>query len=642
MKKSLKKYLMLALVIVAMITVTVSVAYAATVTVPATINCGNCGIQKAALGNIYEATCDTDGYTEIICANCGRLHSTDGVVEKLGHDLKGGAYLPVKSGDTVEYYKQVLTCQRQGCVYSEDESRIITNDQGEPEAVVVEYCKVNFINDFLAVKFESEVFCPYAKLAAADAENAYIAETETIYVEYPADNGKTPVSATGKPYRMADKYFGKYEFSGWLSAEEIASTYNASGLAKTFSMLHDTNEVLTANRFYDDVLGTYVTPAANKQYHDALVDRANLARPSVTAETPAEYNLHAIFKANTNVRHTVKFYNFDGTLLYDVEVSHATQAAEYEAQYPERADNLEYTYDFLYWELEGTTTRLSSDLDIDVVYADINAIAYYKPTLREYNFKYFMGDGVTPVLDTIDTVTLAGFEGEKKLPEVGFSIANQKLVKAYSDEAYVYEPTGRWLIPSRNDYIVDLNHVTLPAGTLDNTEIDYITLVPEYQKYLRMYELPVSIIYDNDGNYHPKELSIQVTSAEGKVIGFATINQSSEYYKDGTYKIVFDVSYSKSYTIAVTSTGYTGKTTTNFHIMNPDTPDDDTPGNAIVTMKKLEADPCGCICHTVFKPVWVGVLKLLHSIFKIEYVCCDDMYANIGSELNYGPAVNNK
>ena len=45
---------------------------------------------------------------------------------------------------------------------------------------------------------------------------------------------------------------------------------------------------------------------------------------------------------------------------------------------------------------------------------------------------------------------------------------------------------------------------------------------------------------------------------------------------------------------------------------------------------------CRCICHnSFFRGIWVRVLNIMYRLFKIEYVCCYDMYATIGDLLAY-------
>ncbi|MBO7319354.1 MAG: hypothetical protein J6V06_04965 [Clostridia bacterium] len=636
MKKSFKKHLMLVLIVVAILTATFSISYAASNGLPDTIVCSNCNsTQKAELGNKIEPQCDAEGYTEIICSNCKTLYGTTATVDKLGHKTESYTYTLEKNG---EYFEHIKKCTRELCDYSEVESRLVADDQGEVTAVPVKYCQVNFTNNFVAEVFESNVFCPYAKLAAVDADNAYSTKTETIYVEFPAGKAETPVVASGTPYRMADRYYGRYIFAGWLTQAQIDEAYTASASTSTFGLKYDTHEICNGkNLVINSTTGKKEMSKADKDYYDNLINAAEANVPAVTATTAACYDLYAIFEVDTAVEHTVNFYNYDGTLLYSDKVNHATQSAKFEGDLPEREDNLEYTYDFLYWNLYGTATQMSSYRDIDAVYGDVNVIAHYRNNLRHYKLLFCDLDG-KPIIDTFDRVTLAGFgKTNDDIPEVGLEINNNKMVKPFYDERYIYEPTGKWLVPSRGNYVVNLNHVTLPDGTLDENEIEYIVLVPQYQKYVRMYKLAVDIIYDDDTNYHPEEIDLQVTNAEGKVVGFATVDRSEKYYKDKTYRISFDVEYSSQYTIVGTSTGYKGTGGTMFHTMNPTTPDDDGPGQVLVTMKVLEGDPCGCICHTFFKPVWVGILNLLNSLFKLEFVCCEDMFANIGSELNYGP-----
>lgn len=634
MKKSFKKHLMLVLIIATMIVATISISFAASSSLPTTMECPTCGTIKPAYGDVHEPQCDAEGYTDIICSQCKKHLGTIDDVAKLGHELESYDYKKSKNG---EYFEHIKKCTRKGCNHTEIESRIVSGGEAGTQAVPVKYCEVNFINNFVAELFESEVFCSYATLAAVDNENAYTTNTETIYVEFPEGDEKVSVAATGTPYRMADKYYGRYVFAGWLTQAQIDSAYNAASTASTFDLRHDTHAILTDNRIFNENTGMDETPKADKTYYNNLIDAAEANKPAVTATTEAQYNLYAIFEVDTSVEHKVNFYNYDGTLLFSTEVNHATESANYKGKFPVREDNLEYTYSFLYWKEYNKGAQLSSYLDIDAVYGDVNVITHYKENLRHYKLLFCDLNG-DPIIDTYDRVTLAGGgKTNDDIPEVGLEINNNKMVKPFYDERYVYEPTGRWLIPSRGNYIVNLSHVTLPEGTLDEDYIDYIILVPEYQKYKRMYKLSVDIVYDDDGNYHPKEIDLQVTSAEGKVVGYATIDRSEKYYKDKTYRISFDVEYSSQYTVVGTSTGYRGVGGTIFHTMNENTPDDDGPGQVLITMKVLEGDPCSCICHTFFKPVWVGILNMLNALFKLEFVCCEDMFANIGSELNYGP-----
>ena len=646
MKNSIKKYLMLVLVIITLFVTTVCVSYASTdSSLPATINCSSEECkgtpQKPMYGNKVEAQCESDGYTNIICSKCKTVWGTDNHVAALGHLYAVKDYTLDESG---KYYQCNLRCTREDCQYGMDPQNL--KPEVDEDFNEIKYCQVNFINNFVAAKFETPAFCSYAKLAAVDEADAYTTQTETLYVKYPTgDEDDTYVYAEGTPYRMADKYYGRYTFKGWLTQGEIDAVYNQAyeGMPATiFTLRHDTNKILVKNRQYDQHYGMYVTPEVDRNYHSSLVSEAETSKPVVTAETPAKYDLYAIFKVDTNVPHSVTFLNYDGTVLYEVSVNHATQIAEYNGRYPERSDNLEYVYEFFRWVLFGTTTPMSNSLDIDSVYADLTVMADYTAIAKTYNLKYFERDGKTPINVAVDTIALVGDDPELTTPING--IAANKLVETYFDESYIYEPTGKWLIPSRGNYIVNLNRVTLPEGTLSSSHdnIEHIVLIPQYQQYTRMYKLVVTILYPDDPNYYyPEEIDVQVKSAEGKVVGWANLDHSEQFYdkKSKTYKITFDVPYSKYYTVAATSNGYKQVEDSNFYgSATPNNPDDDGPVPITLIMKKQEGSTCNCLCHTFFKPVWVGILNLLNSLFKAELVCCDDMFANIGSELNYGPA----
>lgn len=621
MKKSTKRYLILAAVVaIVAMTMAICVSAASVSELPDWINCSTCGKQQAEFGKTQEAQCDSDGWTEIVCSKCGKVWGYTGKVEKLGHKLDNNLFEYQLSADET-YFHKLLKCSREGCQY--------TTLEGEADEVV-KYCQVNFINDFATDTYEDKNVY-YATLAAT-----YKTETDTQYIEYPA-TGSTEVF-TKDPVRLADKTFGRYIFVGWLSENEIEKAW-VSSIAVAYS-LHDTAEILKNNRYFDDEKQAFIYGSeADGNSYAPLVSAAKAAKPVVDENTPAVYNLYAIFEVDTSVTHTVTFLNYDGRELYvDRSAPHALKEVDYKGATPKKPDNVEFTYEFDYWALYNTITPMGNKkTSIPPVYGDIKVIAHYDEKLRQYNFKYYQRDGVTLFEDVMDTVTLAGTGANRLTPQYGLSID----VPDYFDAKYVYEhKDNMWMIPSRGNYIVDLENIRLPEGTLDNSEVDYIALVPYYQAYLRSYKLPVSIVYEEDDNsyYHPGDITIEVRDADGRGIGYAELNQDPKYYKDGTYTIEFDVNYSANYTVTVTSEGYSGTSTTQFHEFNADDPSDDRPGNVIVILKRNIDDPCSCICHTVFKPVWVGILNLLNSLFKLEFVCCDDMFANIGSQLNYGPA----
>ena len=639
MKRTIKNQLLLVLMIVATVVISAFAVSASTVT---EAYCSKCqGTVAYTYGDIVEPQCESEGYTKLVCithpdVQVGKANP----VNALGHSLVTKEYALDELGT---YYQHNEKCTRFGCQYGHQAGK--EKPELDENGNEVRYCKVSFINDFVVDEFESKDFCPYADLA-----KTYKTEIEVKYEKFPTEaDGKTVVSASKLPFRYPDKIFGEYSFIGWLSEEEITEVESqAASDVSAFSLRHDTSEILTANRVFDDVYNAFRYDTDDTDYYDSLVEEAEgQISKEITMLTSADLKLYAIFEVEMDYKHTVEFYNYDGTLLYKkTGVSHAIDNVSYPFDAPIRIPNVEYMYTFDHWNHMSSGKQVSIGNKIGAVYGDLKVIADFDYTLKQYNFRYCLIDGnnITPIQvngsDAIDTVTIAGF-GEDRLPAV---TGKNIVVPTTFDAAYYYVHTGKWKIPSRGNYVVDLDQINLPQDpvVLSGSTFD---LVPQYQQYLRMYKLVVKVFYTDDNNYHPKTIKLQVTNAEGKGVGYVELDQSEKYYEPtadglgGLYTVEFDVAYSSYYKVTATSTGYVGTGSTQFREYDPEDPNDDTPGQVIVEMKQPEEDPCNCICHTVFKPVWVGILKLLNSMFKLEFVCCDDMFANIGSELNYGPGV---
>ncbi len=620
MKKSTKRCLMLAIVI-AIVTLTVSCVSAISDTYKCSSNTCNGAWVTASLGDQVKAQCEEKGFTWLLCDVCGEKVGQTNWVDKLGHKY---AFKDYTLDETGKYYQKNMCCSREDCNYGFD----VKEPELDGNYEEVKYCKVNFINDFVAKEYEDEGKY-YATLAKTYEQNII-----TEYVEYPAEGSKS-VSVKKDPVRIADKTFGGYTFAGWLTEDKIAEV-----MGQTFTAsLHDTQGIMSDYTVNENGVITYNKEAQHKN----LVTKAKEYEVKVDADTPVEYTLHAIFEVNTNVMHRVTFVNYDGKILDStVYAPHGLREVPYTKDTPLRPDNIEYIYTFKYWALPNTDKIVSNTVDsIPPVYSDLTVMAFYHKDAREYNFKYFYYDKdknlvpFKPELDVDDTVTVAA---ENNVAVSGKEI----VVPNYFDAKYTYKHIkDQWEIPARGGYVVDLNHVMLPAGTLDNSQIDYITLVPHYQKILRYYKLPVSISYEDDNGeyYHPEKLKIEVRNADNRGIVYTEVVYDRLSQDNGiAFKTYFDVNYSSKYVVTVTTEGYSGTKDTGFYEFDPNDPNDDHPGDIHVILTRNVDSPCNCICHTFFKPIWVGMLNLLNSLFKAEFVCCDDMFANIGPQLNYGPA----
>lgn len=623
MKKSTKRCLILMLVvaIVAMTMVFVSAAnnsptyqcFSSTCKDPDT---GAGKWVTGHLGEKVEAQCEAMGFTWVLCDNCNAEVSQIKWENPLGHEYIIRDYTLDASG---KYYQKNLCCARPDCKYGINKDEPETDDNYEER----KYCQVSFINDFAADTYEDKNKY-FATLAKTYKEEIVKKE----YVEYPA-TGSVAVSVPVKdnPVRIADVTFGGYTFAGWLSEEEISG-------AK-----YDTAEMLLAIREFSEELQAYQYEGTDKEYIP-LVNKAKAYKPAVSADTPATYNLHAIFEVKMNVIHKLTFLNRDGTYIDSVTAPHSLNTVFYSGNVPRKPDNIEYYYTFDYWSLPNSETMVSSDMNVlPPLYSDLTVMAHYHQDAREYNLKYYYYDkdnNLVPYYSGTnydDIVTCVGTRN------VGVN-GNKIKVERTFDSKYIYEhKKNMWEIPSRDGYVVDLNDVRLPENTPDNREIDEIALVPHYQCYLRTYQLVVKVVYEEDpGTYHPEKLYIEVRDDTGKGIAAKDVVYKREDQKNGiAFQTTFDVNYSSRYSVTVTSDGFSGTQDNGFYEGYPEKPEDDRPKDITVTLKKNAETPCGCLCHTFIKPIWVGVLNLLNSLFGAEPVCCDDMFANIGTLLNYGP-----
>ena len=590
MKKSMKKYLVLMFVVmIAMIVTAFSVSAAEN-----NNHCSKCETYVPVLvGKSVAASCQQYGYSEMICKPCKdkgiyTLLYREKTSDALGH-LENVNHVLVEEENGTSYYKKVTTCGRIA-----NDTKCDYNFTAEyDDHTVIKYYKVTYVNSFVADTFDES--CRYADLAKTYKE-------EVLYTEFVKEG--TRASYSTNPYRMADKNWGEYVFVGWALEAQPADDADNSKLP------HYSN-------------------GFDVPIEDVLI---------------ADYKLYAVFEGITVV-HNVTFYSERGEKLQTLTMPHGgiVQKAQIPTA-PLKADVVEYKYSFDFWTLFDYIADFQ--FAQEPVYGNLHIKAHYKPTLKRYLLKYFNKDGTElgEGMSEYVTVKVLG-DDSVELPHKAMDISRNPdaygVANTYFDESYEYTFTGNWIIEGRDNYVLNINNIKFPAGTLDYEQThSYIKVTPEYRKVVRVYDLTVFVTYDNDGNYHPEEVNLQVTDANGKPIGVATLTEkdivSAKDAKVPTYKKVFKVNYSPSYRVVATSKNYKGEKTPGFNY-GGDNYNNYYPGGATITLYREKEGPCSCICHTVFKPVWVGVLNLLYNLFKVKYVCCDDMFANIGENLAYGP-----
>lgn len=594
MNKSMKKLLILALVVLTMAATAVFVSAS-----EATNNyCSECkAYVPVTTGKSYPATCEQKGYIEMICKPC----KDKGIYTKLfkvdtdnasGHEYtKSYELVDVYTDETetvvdYSYYRCVESCAKK-CGYS----KIFTEKDADGKEVDIRFYKITYVNSFVTAKTDSS--CLYTDLATEYKE-------EVLYTEYVQAGNQAGYAAN--PYRMPDKYWGAYNFVGWSLTQQASVDIDNSKIP-----LH---------------------------FH-------NFDVPLEGVKT-ADYKFYAVFQGISST-HDVTFYTENGARIINVKVNHGYQIADSQIpEAPKKPDNVQYKFTFDYWTLENIISKFDFEKPI---YGDVALRAHYYETLKVYRLQYLDKNG-NPYMSNgqiiYDDVNVAGFGEENRLkPEKGLDIE----IAPWFDSAYDYTYAGQWYIEGRDNAVVDLKHVSLPDDVLDYEQTQgTIKLRPKFVKVARIYDMTIKVRYDNDGNYHPDEIDVQVTDANGKPVGVCTLTKndivSYDSNKMAIYQKVIKVSYSSQYRVVATSRNYKNSDTEGFvNFRNGGTNYNDYgPGGVSLTLMRIEGPPCNCICHTIFKPVWVGILNMLYALFKAEFVCCDDMFANIGDNLAYGPS----
>ena len=585
MKRFTKKYLMLLMAIVAMMTM--SMVWAS-----AEDEC-NHTLYPSYEGNVVSPTCTTEGYTEVVCGNC---NAVIGRVPGKDKPANGHSYtwrmLSSDGGNTYNNNGECSVChlntvEKEWTPKLDSNGNVVKDENGEDvmELVAVKYYAVNFYNPSAVETYDESI--SYTKIVSkrVGMENAllldvlYVKEGETVK----ADEENVKKLAKIIPSCEKDIDYGKYKFIGW----------------------------------YDTYVKDPAPPAAPHRVE------YNLDTMTVTSNM----DLYAGFQG-VDISYDVRFYDWNGRALAVAKAVPHGKATVYNLDLPEKEADVKFRYKFNYWAYEG------KEVDLTAVYGDVAVRADYISIAREYNVAYYYDETCTePIINkevaVKDSKIKYGAEAVNGLaiPRENMDAIAEEL--SAKDPQYIYAWTGQWVLANRQDYVVSLNSFSVPAGTPDALDGSAeVRLIPKFDKKLKVYELKVTILYPDDNNYHPDELNVQILYANGRIAD----GRKATKVADDIYEFVSYVNYSPSYTISATAVGYSGTAVSNFVV---------GPSGAIITLEKVGAFSCGCICHTFMKPIWVRILNLLYTLFGVEHVCCNDMFANIGSSLKYGPGKTN-
>ena len=598
MKKSIKKYLILALVVATVILTSVCVASAANNSV---YYCSNCkAIISPVIVGTHAPTCENEGYSDIACNICNK--TIEGVhyniVPALGHNMGEKTYVAITdSEENITHFELTAVCARKDCGYTET----ALDKKGSP----IKYYRYEFINEYGKVKEYAKDY-PIVKIPATSDKSSFEpVEVYCQYVEASTPDKKVTISGSTikSAVRPADKAFGEYDFLGWQSENDTEPT---------------------------KVIEVSENPAAINTYY-------------------------AKFNGNTtsDVTYTVNFYSDKGYVISQLSetVAHGRVIADMDSITWDKADDVNYRYEFAGWVW---MTDRKTVVDKDFVFygapgenKTINLVATYTSVAKKYRFSYCYADG-TPIMlrgsAAIDEVTNGMVGSDKMNPDKGIEIIT-KLVKTdnklrgYSDKYNNYIFTGKWIIEGNNGRVLDLYEMNL-TGLLDTEEFPdrYYTLVPQYEPITRLYDLNVKVYFGTTKENHDSSITITITNTDGDFINSVTLNDA-DVDDDGFYNFTAKLPYAERYNVSVVSESYTGYVINDKGVAQKPSSGYDNKteefSDLVVEMRLNEKEPCDCICHGFLQPVVVKIYNIINSLFKKKIVCCDDMYATIGHKLNY-------
>jgi hypothetical protein len=583
------------------------------------------------------ATCETEGYTRLKCSNCNQF--IEGVytnVEPATKHSEVDKYVLAKSGKYYEHIKECANCKK------------ITHP--EPD---VKYYKVTFYNSFStngANRYVAD--CPYVDLVDFERFGADAYTTKMLEEMYVKEG--TLVSYRGQCVREADKTFSKYELMGWADSSKLEGANGKLDLdiidtrvASKRAYDKDNNYALVDVERYETVFGNEETekPAI-------YMSKVGFAVP-YSGDERADYDVYAVFKAIKG-NHEVTFKEFYGDkVIHTTSVMHGEEKAEYDMS---KGTPAMVPTNYVYYTFEGEWTVLVKgkeyDVDLSRIYSSIEVSPKFAMHSKTYKLRYFDRNNKAILgadgNQLFDTVAIGGPDTDIYYPKNGRQIK----VDNYFDAKYIYRYEGKWELVNRTTTPeIDINKqpIVLSPDILNSEQTNgYINIKPAFVKELRTYTLPITIRYPNDNNkVHPEEIVVQIVNDEGRTLRTFTLDKDNiinlDAVKDYDVPEVYSYAvtglpHSSVYRVTATSATYHAATNREFLIdnKNADKIDAYSTGSVDITLEHLKHKECTCLCHSVLKPIWVAALNLLNTLFKVEYVCCDDMYASIGPQLNYG------
>lgn len=581
MKKTLKR----ALIVIALVVTAVLVFSFSSSAVE------NCGVGNHLTGTrVVEPTCTEGGWTETYCTVCKEVFGKDTFTTALGHDFVNANWTYAVSGDGYIYQAK---CARENC-------NTVTNDGKFYYAVT------------LANPWTTETTTTKDELSYATLAKTYKTATITDV------NGNECVLYVEQGDTIADYVVANYE------GIESYSYGNNTATSWLWNMINRNLIFRQKDKDYGKYTFTGWTTYENNAEADSFFDVEATAIEENTT-------LYSSFKGEL-VYYTVSYVNQNGKkLTIPFEVAHGAKADDsiflpdtngVYGNPPSLEESTGFYYVFTGW-----------DRDINAIYGNCEIVAEFDTVRKTYRYVFcdyqgnpiYLSDG-TPITEDITY---------GKAATVTQIIPSSATAKP-ADSVYIYSWSGEWLIKDTNLCVNNggVNAFTVPNYVeykdIRHVDCDTIYLVPGYVTKKAIYDVVITIKIPED-NYYLGEVNIQITDANGQIVGYGATDVNGEFTCTVNYSDQF-------YVTAVTpDEKYVGEGT--FRYRSSDGKYYCTVNMAISeSYNNDNSYKCTCIHHnTLFRSIWVRILNLLYRLFNVKYVCCYDMYATIGSLLSYTP-----
>ena len=569
MKKTKRNYIFTAVVVLVLTMLLSVTAFAAT---NEECTCG--GTPTTEIGEVIAPTCTTEGYTEMICTQCGKLAGITDVKAAYDHEFTSAPEYIAIDGDEENGFYETTKCAN--CdVYK------ITTVGGADTSNRVFY-KVEFINPFQVDTTDDTI--KTTLLAATHKEEVL----STVYIE--KDTTAEEEAASVKiPVRMKDKAYGEYKSAGWTTEKQ--------DYAEGVVTVDVASYVITENtKFYAYYKGIQI-------YHSVcFFDENGLLISETTAPHGQGVDTTDIEKKAVKAEDYQYVYTFarwsEETDAIYCEMSLFPLYNKKPQEYKFTAPGLLQNSDGSWYYDEGS---IVCDLNtVTLTYGQQNAdnsFAYITDIAKEKDAQYTYKWTGKWVLKNYPSYEI-DMKGTLKLPaSTSPSIKLIEIMPKFESYARVYQ-------------------LQVLIGFNDDTT----TTADDYNRQYASY-------FYSEGSKRPL---VSITNSAGFVSsGYADYNADKN-----CFVYTCNVKYSSSLT--VTATTYDNMFTGTQNILYWTSGEEDGMTQVSMGLNYQQPKDCGCICHnSVFKSIWATILNIIYNLFGKKVVCCDHMYSTIGEMLAY-------